>query len=70
MQLRWLIEKAPAVTAEQVRMYRDSHCCTMMEAKKALLGKQKAPVLQYQPEQHLGRNYWVDVPIEYVEGEK
>jgi len=65
MQLRWLIEKAPAVTAEQVRMYRDSHCCTMMEAKKALLGKQKAPVLQYYT-----REGWKNVPIEYVEGEK
>jgi len=65
MQLRWLIEKAPAVTAGQVRMYRDSHCCTMMEAKKALLGKQKAPVLQY-----LCWDEWKDVPIEYVEGEK
>jgi len=67
MQLRWLIEKAPAVTAEQVRMYRDSHCCTMMEAKRALQGKQKAPVLQYQEVRH---DCWRDVPIVYVEGEK
>ena len=65
MQLRWLIEKAPAVTAEQVRMYRDSHCCTMMEAKKELIGKRKAPVLQYH-----SCGCWYDVPIVYMEGEK
>lgn len=58
-QFRWLVYRKPPVTADQVRAYAQNHECTLMDAKTALIGKQKEKVLQLLGEDGV----WKDVPV-------
>lgn len=67
MKLRWLHTKYPAPSLADIREYRDKHCCGIEEAKKALK-KPDTKILQIWNSASTGLGYWVDVPIDTVEG--
>ncbi len=59
IELRWLVRRNQ-VTAEQVRAYRDTHCVSIMDAKK-ILCNENAPILQWRE----GARAWEEVPMEF-----